>query len=292
VGCERKETPVPRDSAGASVVAVDAAHPGDAGSGWSASDGPALLVQGNTRDEAIVLLPSAQDSVAERRLDSASVEGATAELFGRGGTRLTARLGHAPSESDSECRAWPLRELHGESSAWGIGFVGAHASPLPMDSVDVLSARDSMALAAEASRLASAVTAPTDDAFQGLRFTVHDVRRFDAAPGVQAVVAHLVRKVNQEANPQEEQTLLVAERDSGATAGPYHLVYAERTHGLEEEVATPEVIAGALLGSSQRATLVVARDSDEGVSYALIERSGPGKWRVRWTSGATRCGGE
>jgi hypothetical protein len=41
-----------------------------------------------------------------------------------------------------------------------------------------------MALAAEASRLASTITANTSPAFQGLRFAALDIRRFDIAPGV------------------------------------------------------------------------------------------------------------
>jgi hypothetical protein len=105
---------------------------------------------------------------------------------------------------------------------------------------------------------------------------------------VQAIVAHLVRKVNQEANPQEEQTLLIAERDSGATSGPYQLVYAERTHGLEEQSTTPEVVAGVVIAG--RPTLLVARDSDEGVAYVMLERTAPRQWRIRWTSARTRCG--
>ncbi len=291
-GCERKDSPAPRDSGAVAAQPADSAPGSGASTGWNAFDGPALLIQGNSRDEAIVLLPSAQDTAAALRLDSASVQRAPVVLLGRGGAQASAHLGEAPAESNDECRVWPLRELQGDVSAWGVGFVGSRVAPLALDSVDMLSARDSSALAAEASRLASLVTAPSAPSFQGLRFSAHDIRRFEAAPGVQGVIAHLVRKVNQEASPLEEQTLLIAERDSGVTTGPYRLVYAERTHGLEEEVTTPEVIAGARLGTAQRPTFVVARDSDEGVSYALLERSGPGQWRIRWTSGTTRCGGE
>jgi hypothetical protein len=248
-----------------------------------------LLLQGETRDEAIVLLPAEADSVAIERLETTNGQSAEAALFGRGGIRLTARLGPRPRSLDAECRVWPLRAVRGDGAAslWAVGFVGGQVTPLPLDSVEVLSSRDSMALVAEASRLASAVTTTTPPSFQGLRFTAHDIRRFEASPGVQALVAHLVRKVNQEANPREEQTLLIAERDSGATSGPYHLVHAERTHGLEEEVVTPEVIAGVRIAGVP--TLVVARDSDAGVAYRLLERSGPRQWRVRWTSGMTRC---
>jgi hypothetical protein len=145
-----------------------------------------------------------------------------------------------------------------------------------------------MTLVAEVSRLSSVVTVPSGPAFQGLRFTVHDIRRFEAQPGISALVAHVIRRVNQEANPQEEQTLLIAERDSGSTSGPYRLVYAERTSGLEENVTTPEVIGAARY--SGRPALVVARDNETGVAYAILERVAPGRWEVRWTSHPATCG--
>ena len=94
--------------------------------------------------------------------------------------------------------------------------------------------------------------------------------------------------MNQEANPQEEQTLLIAERDSGSTSGPYRLVYAERTSGLEEKVTTPEVIGAARY--SGRPALIVARDNESGVAYAILERAASGHWEVRWTSRPATCG--
>ncbi|MDQ2667655.1 MAG: hypothetical protein M3Z05_16795 [Gemmatimonadota bacterium] len=252
--------------------------------------GPALLVQGESRDEAILLFPTDDDSAAEDRLMDIANGSRDVALFGRGGTRMTGKLGLAPSSTDADCRLWPLRSVSGEGAdnTWAVGFAEAQVSPPALDSVDVLSSRDSLALAAEASRLASAVTATTTPSFQGLRFTAHDIRRFEASPGVQAIVAHLLRNLNQEANPQEEQTLLIAERDSGVTSGPYTLVYAERTHGLEETTTTPEVIAAVRIAG--RTTLVIARDGDEGVAYAFLERISARQWRIRWTSALTRCG--
>lgn len=288
--CDRSK-PVARvdtASVGAESASVTTATT-SASSGWSRAAGPALFVQGETRDEAIVLLPTEDDSAAAAHLSEMGNQGAEIALFGRGGARLSAQLG-TPPQTDAECRVWPLRAVHGDGAdnTWAIGFASGQTAALALDSVDVLSSRDSLALAAEASRLASAVTATTAPSFQGLRFTAHDIRRFEASTGVQAIVAHLMRKVNQEANPQEEQTLLIAERDSGVTTGPYQLVYAERTHGLEETTVTPEVIGGVRIAG--RPTLVVARDGEEGVAYALLERTGPRQWRIRWTSGLTRCG--
>jgi hypothetical protein len=289
--CERRPAASRADSAlPAASVAGDLAARRRVASGWNTAAGPALLVQGPARDEAIALYPTADDSDAVAQLDSASMRQLPVTLIGRGGALLTGLLGAPSGDGTDECERWPLRTLQPDSvTAWGVGFVNARVSPIALDSVEVLSPRDSMALAAEASRLASTVTLPTDAAFQGLRFTAHDIRRFTAAPGVQGIVAHLVRRVNQEANPREEQTLLIAERDSGATTGHYQLAYAERDFGREEAVVTPEVLAGVQLAGAPP-FFVVARDNDAGISYRMIERAGARQWRARWSSGRISCG--
>lgn len=290
--CERGE-PVARTNAPAAATASPAAPSGAApvDNGWLPSAGPALLVQGGSRDEAIALFPAAGDSDAVARLDSMSLSAVAVTLFGRGGQHFSAQLGAPTGEGTDDCERWPLHAFQpATGTAWSVGFASDRVRPIALDSVDVLSPRDSMVLVAEASRLASSVTAPTAPSFQGLRFTTEDVRRFEAAPGVQALVAHLVRRVNQEASPLEEQTLLIAERDSGVTAGPYRLAYAERTFGREEDVVTPEVLAGVRIGPGQEPSLVVARDGDDGIAYALLERVGPHRWRIRWSSGVTSCG--
>jgi hypothetical protein len=289
--CERRPAAARADSVAVPVSpAADSAAQRRVASGWSASAGPALLVQGPAREEAIALYPTADDSDAVAQLDSASMRQLPVTLIGRGGRILTGLLGAPSGDGTDECERWPLRNLQPDSVAtWGAGFVNARVSGIALDSVEVLSPRDSMALAAEASRLASMVKLPTDAAFQGLRFTAHDIRRFEAAPGVQALVAHMVRRVNQEANPREEQTLLVAERDSAATTGRYQLAYAERDFGKEEAVVTPEVLAGVRFGASAQPLLVLARDNDAGISYRILERAGAKRWRARWSSGAISC---
>lgn len=289
--CERRPADTRVDSAVPLVPATgNSMAQRRVASGWNDAAGPALLVQGPARNEAIALFATPDDSDAVAQLDSASMRQRSVTLVGRGGGVLTALLGAPSGDGSDECERWPLRAMQPDSVlTWAIGFVGVRIRPISLDSVDVLPPRDSMALAAEASRLASTVTLPTDAAFQGLRFTAHDIRRFVAAPGVQGLVAHLVRRVNQEANPREEQTLLVAERDSGATSGSYHLSYAERDFGREEAVITPEVLAAVRLGANTSSVLVVARDNDAGISYRMIERTGPRRWKARWSSGVISC---
>jgi hypothetical protein len=290
VGCKQDAPPVRVDSVAVSnSVRTDSAIPAAPSNGWSVAAGPVLLVAGASPDEAIVFFGTSGTTAAT--VDTGAVDQATATLFGRDSTRFTATLELPAGNDNAECRIWPLRNLHATAGVgtWSVGFLSSSVTPIPLDSVDALPARDSMALAAEASRLASAVTANTSPSFQGLRFTAHDIRRFQAAPGVQALAAQLIRRVNQEADPQEEQTLLIAERDSGVTTGRYQLAYAERSFGKEEDVVSAELVAALRFGASGPASLVIARDSDAGLAYALIERTAPRQWEVRWTSGLAKC---
>jgi hypothetical protein len=289
--CKRDAPVVRVDSAAPTVsVPTDSVSPVVRSNGWNAGAGPVLLVTGPAPDEAIVFLAaSVDDSVAA--IDTGAVDQGAVTLLGRDGARATATLELPAGNDNAACRVWPLRNVRstGKTGAWTVGFVSENVSAVPLDSVEGLSARDSMALAAEASRLASAVTANTAPTFQGLRFTAHDIRRFDAAPGVQAIAAQLSRRVNQEADPKEEQTLLIAERDSGAVTGPYQLAYAERAFGKEDEVSTSEVVAAVRIGSSGPPSLVVAREGDDGLSYSFLERTGTRQWKVRWTSALAKC---
>jgi hypothetical protein len=290
--CTRDAPPARVDTATTTATAatLDSVVPVPSSNGWNATAGPLLLVAGPSADEALVFFGAANGGTAPP-LDTGAVDQGTATLLGRDGTRATATLELPAGNDNTECRVWPLRNVKTAAGrgTWSVGFVGGNVSVIPLDSVDALPARDSMALAAEASRLASAVTATTSPAFQGLRFTAHDIRRFEIAPGVQALAAHLTRQVNQEADPKEEQTLLIAERDSGVTTGPYQLAYAERSSGKEEEVTTSEVVAAVRFGPSGPPSLVVARDGNEGLAYTLLERTGPKQWSIRWRSGLAKC---
>jgi hypothetical protein len=292
-GCQSDAPPARIDTSFTAVPGrLDSAAAPVSNNGWNMGAGPVLLVAGPSPDEALVFFGPAIDGVGAP-LDTGAVDQATATLFGRDTSRFTATLELPAGNDNAECRVWPLRNLHatGGGGAWSVGFVSENVTSIPLDSVDALPARDSMALVAEASRLASTVTTNTSPAFEGLRFSAHDIRRFEIAPGVQAIAAHLIRRVNQEANPQEEQTLLIAERDSAAPPGRYQLAYAERSFGHEEQVSSSELVAAVRLGPSGPPTLVVAREGENGLAYALLERTGPHQWRVRWTSELAKCAG-
>jgi hypothetical protein len=196
--------------------------------------------------------------------------------------------------SDAGCTQWPTTRLAADDGAdapagWTIGFLAGLVEPLELDSLARLPRADSARLAAAVTSIASALPNDTAVYFRGLPFAVRSARRFAPAPGVEAVVAELVRKVNQEARPLEEHILLVAERDSGAARRAYRPVYSERSIGADDEVVTNEVLAAARVRATGSAIVVLYRDLYEGGRYAVLERVEPGRWRLRWTSVYTGC---
>lgn len=303
VGCDRAGEPPRADSVAAVPSSVAAVAPPErpVPSGWDPGAGPVLLVAARP-DAAIVVFPEVQGehAAAELELDTASVRGSTATLLDRAGATATAALGErtTPGEED-ECVGWPMLRVtspSGIATPWTIGLVGGtgRLAPVPLDSVGSLSSADSAALVAELARLASTLPVRNGAArVRGLPFFVQDVRRFRAAAGVDALVAHVIRRVHQEANPFEERTLLIAERDSAHLQGPggkhYTIAFHQRAVGSEETLEGSEVLAAFTRPPAANPMLVVARESEGGVRYVILERTRPRQWRVKWTSALVRC---
>jgi hypothetical protein len=158
-----------------------------------------------------------------------------------------------------------------------------------MDSIESLSRADSARLAAEVTRLASALGPGNSDRFAGLPFTVTSLWRFRAGPGAEGVVANLVRHINQDARPLEERTLIIAERDSTRRDERFTLSYADRSQGAEETVESRDVLALARTAPDAQPMLVVGRDYGDGMAYALIQRDPSGRWREKWHSPRGHC---
>lgn len=268
--------------------------------GWNADAGAILLVAGDAPGLGEVIFPEVTDSTFgdSALMDLAPVRGAQVTLFSRRGevgnaTVVGEDTTAQADSSDDECEDWPLVRLRTESraptAAWTVGLVAGHARSMPLDSIEHLPRADSIRLASEVVRLAGTLPDDTARAFRGLPFYVRTVKRFQPAPGIQALVADLSRRINQEADPREEQLLLVAERDSGTSNGPWRVGFNERASGHEGTVETHDVLAGLLVGPARRATLVLGRYVGDGVAYGLLERNGAGRWALRWVSAASGC---
>lgn len=300
-GCERAGPPPRNDTAipprlpPESAVAVPPSS-----SAWDSSAGPALLVATQTPEEALLILSSHTDTAAIDTTPGGAVlvlRGELLELYA-GGQRVGAAVIDTvvpPGRSDS-CRVWAHARLRPPPAstnpvpAWTVAFVGHRADALPVDSIEGLSPPDSAKLAAEVARIASALPGDTAVAFRGLPFVVKKAWQFQLPSGGEGLAAIVVRNVNQEANPLQEQLLIIAERDSG-TASRRRVEYVERRSGPEETLEATDLLALVLLGTDRRPTLVLARDSGAGSSYALLEHTGRANppWRLRWTSAYAGC---
>ena len=91
------------------------------------------------------------------------------------------------------------------------------------------------------------------------------------------------------ASPKLANCLGWAERDSGQASAPWTAAYSERVADNEETVEASEVLAAVALGPARTPTLVISREYDEGFAYSLLERVGPKRWRLRWSSAYAGC---
>jgi hypothetical protein len=298
--CEHKPRAAPAESAASvpeTVATAPAIKPAVAPSTWDTSAGPVMFVRGNSPAEAFVIFPAITDSTpaADVHLDSTLSRNATIELFQHSGGGDVAHLGAlGGGEWDAnQCIEWPAAKVQTLTSGdsmpgWTVAFLKGRAKALSLDTIETMAHADSAKLAADITRLVSTVPNDTARTFRGIPFSVRTAYRFTPVPGVEAVVADVVRKLNQEANPLEEHTLVVGERPAGSSA-PYRLAYREVTAGSDETLESSDVLAAVAIGSPPHIDLVLARDGYESNAYALLERQPDGKWRLRWMSAHTGC---
>ena len=291
-GCERAREAPPVDS---TVVAPTlppdtAALPVMATSAWPRAAGPLMAVPGAAPGDAIIVFPDLTDSTLTdtTRFASARAEGVPLDLFDRGGlvTRDTvARM--PPHEWTEGCIDWPGAVLRGTPLRWTVGFASGRTTAIPLDSIEGMPAQDSSALAATLARLASTLPDSAAGRFRGLPFRVRTAYQLPLDGGGSAIVADLVRRVALEANPQEEHTLLIVERDSAGAS--WRVVHHDRRAGAEETLEAVELLAAVRLGADTHPALVLVRVGYETTAYALLERLGPGRWQTRWRSVTTGC---
>ncbi len=296
--CERARQAPPSDSAATPPADSVPVEPAPSARGWDASAGSALFVADDSPQQAIVVYPEYNDSTLTdtTTFDADRVGSTELDLFSRAGKVGTTRSADSArtQTAAANCTAWPTVRLSparnggGALKGWSVGVAAGSATAIPLDSIEDDPPADSAKLAVEVTRLAAALPGDTAPAFRALPFAVLTARRFTPVPGVEAVVAHLVRKVNQEARPYEQHIVVIGERDAKA-GGRYSTAYFERVSGPEETIETSDVLAALRLGAEGRPTIVLGRDYGDGTAYSLIERGDDGKWRLRWSSAYAGC---
>jgi hypothetical protein len=123
-------------------------------------------------------------------------------------------------------------------------------------------------------------------AFRGIPFFVRKAYRLETSV-LSVIVAEIVRRINEEANPREEHLLLLAERQAGER--DYQMAFHTRSAGAEESLETSDVLAAFTLTKSGRSALVVTFDYEDGGKIGLLERISRNEWKLLWKSAYSGC---
>ena len=257
---------------------------------WDSDAGPLMIVSdADNRERARVVLPEATDSTIESFEGvKPAVDGMKFDLFGRGGSSESVELSLAPAgQTRGQCYGWPRALVKGKVADWRVGFVKGHAYPVRLDSIEGRSSVDSAGLAIALTQTVATLPATNDPMFRGLPFRVRSAYTF-RLDSIDVVVADVVRTVNEEANPRIEHVFVIAERAAG-TNGRLDSGYSTRTAGSEDSIQATELLAVLQIGSARRPAVVISIEYDDGGNVALVERTGPGRWSLRWKSAYTDC---
>ncbi len=262
---------------------------------WDTIAGSFFALSGDNPSTALLIDPvfSTSAHLDTLRLEPGHRVNAELDLLLRGDSVRYARIVAVHADTLAPCAAWPVAELRRSDAQplirpWSIAFPHNRAIPLPFDSLPALSGADSLELTIALARAASIADIDTASVFRGRPYIVRQANRFRLADGDTGVLAEVARIVNQEANPLQEQLVLVLE---GRQGDPKHVLtvgYTERTVGYEESLESLELL-GILQLRNGAVALLVRREIGDGFRLELLEREAPSQWVRRWRSAYAGC---
>lgn len=268
LACGTRDTPPPDSATDSAPTIAVASAPSD----WVSELGELLIVPSDSENTGVVLFPPAP---SPRLIASAPLT-----LLSASGDSVAARASLVESDSQVCGEAPTIRLDDSVATSWSVALLARSAVPIHMDSIESLPSPDSARFVADLARLASAQPPARDSRFAGLPFVVLSARRFETR-GQQIVVAHLVRRLPQEATPLEEHSLIIAERAASARSEPSVVTYHQRSEGTEETADHFELLAA--IRGAETTFLLLAREQDAQTRYEILERTKVGGWRMRWS---------
>ncbi|MGH7711340.1 MAG: hypothetical protein ACREOG_08645 [Gemmatimonadaceae bacterium] len=259
---------------------------------WIGAAGRHLLVATESRDTALVVFPefTIDSSLAnvELRLNRDAL--AEFDLLATDGSSMSSRLTSLAAPKRPGCDGWPVGHVAAADllHPWVLGLRAGRARGIALTALDRLQGRDSTTLVISLTRLASQAPNDTSTAFRGLPYVVRSAYTATLADSQALVLGELVRRVNIEASPHEERTLIIAEKAASTPTAPYALAFSERQSGDEESVPTTELTALVLLRDGTYAAFG-ARDYSDGGIYLMFARGQRPHWRLQWQSAYAGC---
>jgi hypothetical protein len=182
---------------------------------WIVAAGRHMLVATESRDTALVVFPefTIDSSLANVEFGLNREVLAEFDLFAADGSSMSGRLTNLAGPKRPGCDGWPLGHVAAADRLhpWVLGLRAGWARGVPLTALDRLQGRDSTALVISLTRLASQAPNDTSSAFRGLPYVVRSAHTAIVADSQALVLGELVRRVNIEASPHEERTLIIAE---------------------------------------------------------------------------------
>lgn len=299
-GCT-KDRPEPRAASNAPAIApvtkgVDSIIPAIVAR-WDATHGTAIYVPGDGGVAQVILPPITDDSVPKPRgaLLPIGAAPASVDLFAPVGKIGTVALGeYAPTaqpEVGEGCDAWPvvsLREAAGTSTAgWRIALQAGVANAMHADSLGGLPRADSSQLVIEINRAAGLLPLDSAGVLRRVPFSVSKAYRLKFSGEVDAVVAVVERRLNMEASPKVERTVLVLERQPKTKA--YTAVWRDTQYAAEDDLIAVDLLAVIQFKGVTRPTVFLGLDFGDGSRVQMLQRTDGGIWSRRWESAYTGC---
>ena len=256
---------------------------------WNSSAGALFAVRSGTGPNAWLINPAYGDVQALDTLTASSWNVEGAELAMLDGAQVVGVGRVSGLRYDSTCAGWPVATVVSPvvgTSSWRVAFPERAVEGLGFDSLPMLPSADSASRTRDGALAASRLPDDTVSAFRGRPFIVRQASRFAIGDDTIGTVFEVVRLVAQEANPLQEQLLIITEEGASRSA---ELVFHEREVGAEESMGSIELLGVLRIKSSRRLALLVRREHETGFVLEWIERSPRGKWNVRWRSAADGC---
>lgn len=288
--------PVSRTDSAAPVPAGGEAGPNEERptySGWDAGAGPYLVlptVEGGFATGSFLQPEATELTVGDTAGVAAMVADGALDLFTRSGQVIPGHVTVEPPLAQPEgCTAWPVARVRvdtGVTLPWTAAFRRGQVVPVPLDSIEGLVSRDSAVFAAALARLASGLPDDTNATFRGRPFVVLRAWR-SAGPDSSLAVATLVRRINQEDNPQEERLVMIVDTPT-RDARQWTVGWHERAAGTEDELVVAEPLLAFRNAGSDQLRVLFGRDDGVALGAAVLTRAA-GRWRVLWESAVAGC---
>ncbi|MCC7052532.1 MAG: hypothetical protein IT355_04650 [Gemmatimonadaceae bacterium] len=297
-----KDTPAPRvDSVAPSVAPaatpVDSVAP-KVDTRWSGSAGPALYLPGENGVAQVILPPVLDDSVPKPSSVTlpAGAAPASVDLFAPTGRVATVSLGEYAASAQPEavegCDAWPVVPLRGDAAgvapaSWKVALRAGVADPVPTDSIGAMSRGDSAQLVVAINKAAALLPLDPAGVLRRVPFGVTRAYRLKLGTDIDAVVAVVERRLNVEASPRVERTVIVLEKSPGMRA--YAAVWRDTQYAEEDDLIAVELLAVVTFRATGIPAVFLGQDFGDGSRVQMLQRTAGGIWSLRWESAYTGC---